>query len=469
MGRITISLLRKRAEHNDMELATLEEISLHQENLERIEMLDRACPHLKILYLQNNIISVIENLNRLKSLVYINLALNNIQIIQNLESVESLEKLDLTINFIFNVKDVDRLKANQHLRELYLTGNPCTTYNGYREYVVTALPSLQLLDGKEVLKSERIKARQDLPELMDEINEGIEENTPDEIIITSGSLDDEDEKFDPNNFKEDDTQSLVSCPSWVVVFVAVFFFPHHRKYAHDFHQSSSFGECREYWQEEVEHTPRSRFEMHKKQEAMQLAEDLKKNPPKPKKKKKMFKDDGTPLNMNEGEWNFQLEGQDIYSANLVLDFPCYKYVDTSQIDLDVQPTYVRITIKDHVFQLRLPEEVHPDKGNAQRSQITGHLIVTMPKVNPPRVKKPAKKPEEVSHDNQPKTEKLEVSPVLAPDYKNILKVADGKPSSNTTIEQSSLFGAYSGIRNMAKHVRENDADFVDDDDVPPLE
>eukprot|EP00055_Hartaetosiga_balthica_P004621 m.12422 g.12422 ORF g.12422 m.12422 type:complete len:433 (+) comp3995_c0_seq3:274-1572(+) len=432
MGRITISLLRKRAEHNDMELATLEEISLHQENLERIEMLDRACPHLKILYLQNNIISVIENLNRLKSLVYINLALNNIQIIQNLESVESLEKLDLTINFIFNVKDVDRLKANQHLRELYLTGNPCTTYNGYREYVVTALPSLQLLDGKEVLKSERIKARQDLPELMDEINEGIEENTPDEIIITSGSLDDEDEKFDPNNFKEDDTQS-------------------------------------EYWQEEVEHTPRSRFEMHKKQEAMQLAEDLKKNPPKPKKKKKMFKDDGTPLNMNEGEWNFQLEGQDIYSANLVLDFPCYKYVDTSQIDLDVQPTYVRITIKDHVFQLRLPEEVHPDKGNAQRSQITGHLIVTMPKVNPPRVKKPAKKPEEVSHDNQPKTEKLEVSPVLAPDYKNILKVADGKPSSNTTIEQSSLFGAYSGIRNMAKHVRENDADFVDDDDVPPLE
>ena len=34
MGRITQELLRKRAEHNDGILSTLEEISLHQENIE---------------------------------------------------------------------------------------------------------------------------------------------------------------------------------------------------------------------------------------------------------------------------------------------------------------------------------------------------------------------------------------------------------------------------------------------------
>lgn len=41
-----------------------------------------------------------ENLNRLKELEYLNLALNNIQKIENIERCESLNKLDLTLNFI---------------------------------------------------------------------------------------------------------------------------------------------------------------------------------------------------------------------------------------------------------------------------------------------------------------------------------------------------------------------------------
>ena len=51
----------------------------------RIEHLDRWCRHLKILYLQNNLISRIENMGRLKELQYLNLALNNIETIENLE------------------------------------------------------------------------------------------------------------------------------------------------------------------------------------------------------------------------------------------------------------------------------------------------------------------------------------------------------------------------------------------------
>ena len=42
----------------------------------------------------------------------------------------------------------------------YLTGNPCTEYQGYREYVIAALDHLQWLDGKEIEKSERILAKQ---------------------------------------------------------------------------------------------------------------------------------------------------------------------------------------------------------------------------------------------------------------------------------------------------------------------
>lgn len=42
----------------------------------------------------------------------------------------------------------------------YLTGNPCTDYEGYREFVVASLPQLRWLDGREVSKSERILATQ---------------------------------------------------------------------------------------------------------------------------------------------------------------------------------------------------------------------------------------------------------------------------------------------------------------------
>ena len=42
----------------------------------------------------------------------------------------------------------------------YLTGNPCTEFEGYREYVIATLDNLQWLDGKEIEKSERILAKQ---------------------------------------------------------------------------------------------------------------------------------------------------------------------------------------------------------------------------------------------------------------------------------------------------------------------
>lgn len=47
--------------------------------------------------------------------------------------------------------------------------------------------------------------------------------------------------------------------------------------------------------------------------------------------------------------------------------------------MDVQPIFVKVTIKGKVFQFVLPEEVETDKSIAQRSQTTGHLVITMPK------------------------------------------------------------------------------------------
>lgn len=110
MTRITFELIRKRSEHNEGEISTLEEIALHQENIEKIELIDKTCRHLKILLLQNNLVSRIENLSRLKELEYLNLALNNIEAIENLEGLESLKKLDLTVNFIGDLRGIKRLR-----------------------------------------------------------------------------------------------------------------------------------------------------------------------------------------------------------------------------------------------------------------------------------------------------------------------------------------------------------------------
>jgi len=81
------------------------------------------------------------------------------------------------VNFIGDLLSVESLRCNCHLQELYLTGNPCTDYEGYREYVVATLPQLHTLDGKEITKSERIAATQKLKTLRRHIIEQQKEHS----------------------------------------------------------------------------------------------------------------------------------------------------------------------------------------------------------------------------------------------------------------------------------------------------
>ena len=83
--------------------------------------------------------------------------------VENLAGCEALQKLDLTANFIAapaGLLSVASLAANEHLRELFLTGNPCDKADGYRDFVIASLPQLQRLDGAEVTPKERICAAQ---------------------------------------------------------------------------------------------------------------------------------------------------------------------------------------------------------------------------------------------------------------------------------------------------------------------
>lgn len=161
---VTEQLIRKKSEHNELMISTLEELSLHQEDIERIEQLQNWCRNLKILLLQNNLIGKIENIFKLKHLEYLNLAINNVEKIENLDELESLQKLDLTLNFIGALTSVDGLKNNYNLKHLTLTGNPCTDYDAYRDYVIVTLPQLETLDGIEIKRSDKILANQNFAE-----------------------------------------------------------------------------------------------------------------------------------------------------------------------------------------------------------------------------------------------------------------------------------------------------------------
>lgn len=463
MKQITVDLIRKRAEHNDRELSTLEELSLHQEDITRIEVIDNVCRKLKILYLQNNLIPKIENLHRLKELEYLNLALNNILRVEGLTGCEMLNKLDLTVNFIADVTSIESLKENRHLTQLYLTGNPCTNFDGYREYVICVLPHLVYLDGIQISKSERILAMQEFYKIEHDIKSQVLEYERKQQEKKKRKIKQKDFKDEPKIMEihtddESDKDSLA-----------------------DYDEEAE----QQYWQEESEFSPESRVDAAKhaarQQEwaARQKGEDTKKKKKKKRKESEFFRSDGRPRNMNEGGIDFHLAGQLESSKPYVLDVSVYKHLDTSAIDLDVQPTYVRVTIKDRVFQLALMEEVNPDRSKAERSKITGHLQVTMPKVDQvvapqvtsdtQRKKKSAtttqEEEEEDASDKGPKRELLEVG-----DNQN-----NGTPNIATIVsdaEAASKLKAKVGLLTLQKRgtatPRANDDDFVDDDDVPPL-
>ena len=312
---ITIEMVRKRAEHNDGCLSTLEEVAMHQDEIGEItNVFERYSPHLKIIYLQNNYIEKMQHLSLLHELEYLNLALNNITEIEGLEGCEKLNKLDLTCNFIVNLVCVQVLEANPLLRELYMVGNPCDKFEGYRDFVVATLPQLQVFDGKEITSSERISAKRRKNQLLQSI-----------------------------------IQQAATCDVGTYT-------PEERMKA---------------WQE-IEETKKKNTPAPPK--GPEYCE-----PPKPKAPAKGPDENGHIMQSNMGKWKFSWYQE---GKNLCLDVGINRYLDTSLIDLDVNPTWIRVEAKGKVLQLVLPAEVKSDNVEALRSQASGHLVIKMELVDP---------------------------------------------------------------------------------------
>ncbi|XP_064410508.1 dynein axonemal assembly factor 11 [Latimeria chalumnae] len=481
MVRITEDLIRRRAEHNNCEIFSLEEISLHQQEIERIEHIGQWCRDLKILYLQNNLIPKIENIGKLKKLEYLNLALNNIERIENLEGCESLQKLDLTVNFVGELSSIRSLIHNVHLRELYLVGNPCAEFEGYRQFATATLPQLKWLDGKEIERSQRIQALQDYPTVVQQVTEQEQAyllKRAKEKQAAQKKLDEQERKTETQKERKPgfDRRWYTDINNTIPTDGSNKENDQHHEVEEGKEEQEKKDldqdeQEREFWEEPCLYTPESRLEVHKFMEEQRKGKESKREIEKKQKPQRtLITADGRVLNVNEPKIDFLLTDNE-EDNRLILDLAVYRYLDTSLLDVDVQPTYVRVSIKGKPFQLVLPAEVNPDSSSARRSQTTGHLVVTMPKAQEVvtfKAKTKVSMSANLSAVSKPftdttrtakQTEKLEVDPSKhsVVDFTNIVQERKSPERGPLRLQQPK--------------VTETDCssgDFEDDPNVPPL-
>ena len=412
MGRITQELLRKRAEHNDGILSTLEEISLHQENIERIENLEFYCRHIKILYLQDNIIEKLENLDKLKELEYLNMAVNSISKIENLEKCESLRKLDLTMNFV-DIEDLkescDCLSKVNSLREIYFTGNPCEKFKYCKQYVIGRCPQLIIYNGDEIKKSERIKAKEMMPIMEKEL----EKESREHVIFKQN---DPGQK-DPNKYSVE----------------------YRRKLYKDLEN------------EKLENERRKKEESSKG--SLWDEPTIKEVPP------PVYKENGEVRICNQGRYDVFLD-EDIYTTAITtfrIKLP--KFLDTSKIKVDLNPNYVRIDVKGKITQWRFENDIIVEKATVQRSTTTGVLEIKapivgiQPKVDKIKKREESKKAEEMQKKEEERIKKL----------KPIKQGVDFVRENNDIKEVESLDKNKKSLEEISKECG------IDLDDVPDLD
>ena len=292
---LTPELIRRKAEHNDGMLHNLEEIALHQLDIDKIESLNN-CRCLKIVYLQSNLIRKIENLGRLKQLDYLNIAMNNITKVENLERNEALVKLDLTCNFI-DLDELDSLKSlqnNTKLNDLYLTGNPLTVHwkDMYRDYVIAILPQLTRLDGTEITRTERIKAMQKLPELEQQL-----------AFLAPIAV----ERKRQQRLRWEERQRKIDSGELVVT----------NETTDEWCPEIRVSDARELREIEEE-----KAAYRKKAQTDTLFADQQ------PRARRFFKDDGTPIQMNTAKWPFSIEEDDL---NVYVDVALPRFLDSNAV------------------------------------------------------------------------------------------------------------------------------------------
>ncbi|XP_063119321.1 dynein axonemal assembly factor 11 isoform X8 [Rattus norvegicus] len=240
--------------------------------------------------------------------------------------------------------------------------------------------------------------------------------------------------------------------------------PETQEQQHSTKKSDEIEDDLAFWNKPSLFTPESRLETLRHMEKQRKAQDkLSEKKKRVKPPRTLITEDGKVLNVNEAKLDFSLKDDEKHNQ-IILDLAVYRYMDTSLIEVDVQPTYVRVMVKGKPFQLALSAEVQPDSSSAKRSQTTGHLLICMPKVGemitgqqtPMSVKTASESSKEQTKPRRKQVERLEVDPSKhsCPDVSTIVQERKHKPKrmeSQPQVEPS-----------------EAEPDFDDNPEVPPL-
>ena len=222
------------------------------------------------------------------------------------------------MNFIdkSSLLTVHTLEANYKLEDLYLMGNPCADFSGYRVFVVGTLPQLRRLDGKEVTPSERILATQQLPEvtarLLRELRaEGVDVEEASRVSDARDLAPDEDDVAEMAALPEDERPW---CPATRVA--------EQRETARQREENDA--KRREHHDRffDVDGSRRAR----RREGFPDLPEDHERV-----------------RQCNEPGVDFRLEDSEDGAA-VVLELAVGKYLDTSLVDVDVQPRVARVLV-----------------------------------------------------------------------------------------------------------------------------
>ncbi|XP_076379557.1 touch insensitive larva B, partial [Megalopta genalis] len=275
-------------------------------------------------------------------------------------------------------------RCNENLEQLFLVGNPCTDYDGYRAYTIATLPQLKELDGTAIERSERIKALQLYARIEGEIIRSYREYKrirEEERIRGNAKVEAVRTRSDSESEEENDR----------------------------------------FWKQVSRHTPEERViiaerTLRKEERRNKRANQDERIVYTPK----LFSPEGRPYNMNQPKIPFTLNTED--RDAVVLEVQVYRFLDTDYVDVDVQPEYVRVTVKGKILQLTLPCEVSVEGSKAVRNSTNGKLVVTMPRLAPLPVigkRNPDRNEKKVVDDSVPRQrssttvrEYLEIGPAI---------------------------------------------------------
>lgn len=190
------------------------------------------------------------------------------------------------------------------------------------------VPQLILIDGSVIKKSERIEAAQNYDFWLKKLRSDALDN------IAKKEVDPD--RLNPNKYSKESRRKM-------------------------------------YLEMEEDRLKQEKEKEEKKQESPWNGEE------KPKVAEVYYKD-GNLRQCNQGKYRWTLDEDTFKSGMTTFTLHLPKFMDTSQVTCDVNPTYIRVTANEKVTQIKLENEIISSEAEVQRSQTTGFLVVKAPMV-----------------------------------------------------------------------------------------